>query len=511
MPYAHLDEHLRQSAQSFPDAYAYTFLGKDVTYQELDRHVSHVSAFLLSLGLSRKDGIALILPNSDAFVTLYHGALRCGLYVVPINPTYTAQEIFYLLQDSQVKVVAAPYQMIALAGPLLSLLPNITLLVVGEPDGPLPDRVISYEAMMRQDVGSVSLPAEDLDPEDIAVILYTSGTTGRPKGAMLSHTNLAANADVVGDHLMYTKDDRVLVVLPMFHVFSLTVCLNAAIYRAAHMVIQARFSPIDTLKMIEQAKITIFAGVPTMYNFMLQAAHGQTFDMRSLRYCISGGAAMPVAVLSAFEQHFGVTILEGYGLSEASPVTSFAPVDGRPRKVGSIGLSLPGVDQKIVDLQDQEVAPGTVGELVVRGPNVMQGYWHKEADTEAALRGGWLHTGDLAKMDEDGYFYIVDRKKDMIIVGGFNVYPREVEEVLFLHPNVQEAAVVGIKDGNYGEMVVACVVPKQEGLTENDIIEFCHSNLAKYKCPVKVLLMDQLPKNSTGKVMRRLLREQIEV
>lgn len=512
MPYAHLDEHLRQSARAYPEAYAYSFLGKEVTYRELDHHVSHVSAFLSSLQLQRGDGLALILPNCDAFVTLYQGALRLGMYCVPINPTYTAQELFYLIEDSGVKVIVAPYQMAKLADVLLAKWPDKILIVVGEPDQVFDNsRVISYEAMMARKDIPLWNGTEQLDPEDIAVVLYTSGTTGQPKGAMLSHRNLASNADVIGDHMLYTNEDRILVVLPMFHVFSLTVCLNAAIYRGAQMFIQPRFSPLDTLKTIEQQKITIFAGVPTMYNFMLQVGEGQAFDLHSLRYCISGGAAMPVAVLTAFEKHFGVTVLEGYGLSEASPVTSFAPVDGRIRKLGSIGVSLPGVEQKIVDLQDQEVPPLTVGELVVRGPNVMKGYWHRDEDTAMVMRGGWLHTGDLAKTDEEGYFYIVDRKKDMIIVGGFNVYPREVEEVLFLHPAIQEAAVVGINDGNYGETVIACVVTKNDSVTESDIITFCHSNLAKYKCPSKVLIMKELPKNATGKVMRRILREQIEV
>ncbi len=512
MPYAHLDAHLRQSACAYKDAYAYSFLGNEVTYQEFDRLVSHVSAFLSSLKLRHGDGMALILPNCDAFLTMYHGALRLGMYCVPINPTYTAQELFYLIEDSEVKVIVAPYQMAKLADPLFAKWPDKMLIVVGESDRPFTHaQMFSYEVMMkRQDIPPVAVD-EQLNEEDIAVVLYTSGTTGHPKGAMLSHRNLASNADVIGDHMMYTNEDNILVVLPMFHVFSLTVCLNAAIYRGAHMVIQPRFSPLDALKTIEQQKITIFAGVPTMYNFMLQVGQGQTFNLHSLRYCISGGAAMPVALLTAFEKHFGVTVLEGYGLSEASPVTSFAPVDGRVRKLGSIGVSLPGVDQKIVDLEDQEVPPLTVGELVVRGPNVMKGYWHRDEDTSVALRGGWLHTGDLAKMDEEGYFYIVDRKKDMIIVGGFNVYPREVEEVLFLYPGISEAAVVGVDDGNYGEIVIACVVTKDESVTQDDIIAFCHTNLAKYKCPSKVLLMEELPKNATGKVMRRILREQIEV
>ncbi len=511
MPFQHLDQSLRESVKRHPHALAYSFMGREVTYEQLDHDVSHVSAFFHSLGLTHGDGLALILPNSDAFVTIYHAALRLGMYCVPINPTYTIQEIFYLLQDSQVKVVVAPHQMAQLAGPLLGMMPGLHLIAVGQPEGELPHGIITYQSIIDEPSYPEFTIQQALDPEDLAVILYTSGTTGKPKGAMLTHTNLSSNADLIGDHLELTQEDHVLVVLPMFHVFCLTVCLNASIYRGAHMVILPRFSPIDTLTVMQNEKITLFAGVPTMYNFMLQAARDQSFDLSSIRYCLSGGAAMPEAVQRGFEQKFGVVILEGYGLSEASPVTCFAPVDGRPRKVGSIGLALPMVEQKIVDLQDEEVPVGSVGELVVRGPNVMKGYWHREEETNIALRNGWLHTGDLAKVDEDGYFYIVDRKKDMIIVGGFNVYPREVEEVLFLHPAIQEAAVVGVRDDNYGESVVACIVQKDATLTEQAIIDYCHEHLAKYKCPTKVVLYDELPKNTTGKVMRRVLREQMQV
>lgn len=514
LPCNRLDDHLRESARQHPDAVAYTYMSHTRTYAELERDVTDVSAFLYAQGLRAGDGIALIIPNSDAFLTLYHGALRLGMYCVPMNPLYTPDELLYMIRDSEVKAIAAPMQLTALADMVKTAAPLLqTLIAVGADGQSLPHGVTAYEGVLSEGARSGRPPSDSsrvLSVDDTAVILYTSGTTGKPKGAMLTHRNLCSNAVITGDYLGFSAADIVLTVLPMFHVFCLTVCVNASIYKAAHLYIAPRFSPAETLRMLQEAGITVFAGVPTMYNFMLQVAAGDSsITLSGLRLCVSGGSAMPVAVLEAFEQKFKTRIMEGYGLSEASPVTAFAPVDGRPRKVGSIGVTLPYMEQCVVDDQDRPVGIGEVGELVVRGPNVMKGYKGRPEDTEAALRNGWLHTGDLARMDEDGYFYIVDRKKDMILVGGYNVYPREVEETLFHCAGVVEAAVIGVPDPDYGEAVVACVVARDESVTEQGILDECKMHLAKYKWPTRIALIEQLPKNATGKVLRRVLREQM--
>lgn len=511
MEFRHLDENLRKTAARFPDQTVYDYAGIQTTYEQLDRQVERIAAYLQAQGATAGEGIALILPNSDAFVNLYHGALRLGMYCVPMNPLYTPQELLYMLVDSGVKWIAAPRQFAALAPMVQGIVAGVQMIAVGDGEDALVPGVVPYSELIAYTAGPLHARQHSID--DTAVILYTSGTTGKPKGAMLSHLNLSSNATLIGDFFNYSPDDRIVAVLPMFHVFCLSVCLNAAIFRGAELMIFPRFSPTEVFRAVAARRASVFVGVPTMYNFLMQAARQEPAhieELSSLRLCLSGGAALPVALQEGFENLFHLEILEGYGLSEASPVTSFVPADGRARKVGSIGVPITGVEQKIFDEADRELPPGEVGELVVRGPNVMKGYWKRPEETELALRGGWLRTGDLAKMDADGYFYIVDRKKDMIIVGGFNVYPREVEEALFSHPDIVEAAVVGVPDDQYGEAVVACVVAR-EGLEVGAIHAFCEQRLAKYKRPSRIELMPELPKNQTGKVLRRELRERLSV
>jgi long-chain acyl-CoA synthetase len=356
--------------------------------------------------------------------------------------------------------------------------------------------------------GELSFQGPDLKEDDTAIILYTSGTTGKPKGAMLTHKNLFSNAKDVGEYLKMKKEDRVVTALPMFHVFCLTVSLNAPLLSGATMLIVPKFSPKEIFTLIKDYEATVFAGVPTMYNFLYQYPEGNPDDLKSLRLCISGGASMPVALLKNFEQKFNVLVSEGYGLSEASPVTSFNPLD-RPRKPGSIGTSILRVKNKVVDELGEEVPIGAVGELIVRGPNVMKGYYKMPEETAAVIRNGWLHTGDMARMDEEGYFYIVDRKKDLIIVGGYNVYPREVEEVIYNHPDVIEVAVVGVPDPDQGEAVNAYVVRKNLELNKELVLEYCKEHLAKYKVPTTIEFLEELPKNTTGKILRRALKAQV--
>lgn len=498
-----LSTNLRQTAQKTPDVTALLYLDQKISYSELNADVDRFAAGLAKLGIEKGSNVALLLGNSPEFVIAYYAIVRLGAVAVPINPLYTPGEIQFILADCGVQAVIAVGQMAPLAPLVLKMLPTCkSVILVGaelEMEG-----VSTFENVLNS---GGDVPAVDATPDDIAVILYTSGTTGQPKGALLSHKNLCSNANNIGDFLNMSASDTVVAVLPMFHVFCMTVCLNAPLYRGATILVIPRFSPTETAKAIQAHQATMFAGVPTMFNFLVQHPEVQAEVLKSLTLAISGGAAMPVAVLEAFEQKFGVIVSEGYGLSEASPVVTFNPLD-RPRKPGTIGVVIPGVEARVVDENGSDVEPGVVGELICRGDNVMVGYLKRPEETALALRDGWLYTGDMATVDAEGYFSIVDRKKDMIIVGGFNVYPREVEEILFRHPNVREAAVVGVPDANYGEKVRAYVALKQEdGSTEADLIAHCEAGLTAYKVPKEVFILEELPKNTTGKILRRELKK----
>ncbi|MCA1030939.1 fatty acid--CoA ligase family protein [Bacillus timonensis] len=512
-----LISQLKESANKFQQKPAYIFNGKETSYAELDAAVTMFANGLKKLGISKGDHVALLLGNSPHFVIGLYGALRVGATVIPINPIYTPDEIGYIINNGDAKAVIALDLLVPLLEGMNQHLPTVEHMIICEtPQGAesktdvtqlsIYPKMKSFTNVLQ--AGDLSTDAPDLHDDDVAVILYTSGTTGKPKGAMLTHKNLYSNAKDVANYLRYTESDRVVATLPMFHVFCLTVSLNAPLMNGGTLIIVPKFSPADIFQVTKNYEATVFAGVPTMYNFLLQYPEGNPADLKSLRLCISGGASMPVALLKSFEQKFNVIISEGYGLSEASPVTCFNPLD-RERKAGSIGTTIVNVENKIVNELGEELPPGEVGELIVRGPNVMKGYYKMPEETEHTIRDGWLFTGDLAKMDEEGYFYIVDRKKDMIIVGGYNVYPREVEEVLYNHPNIVEAAVVGVPDPNVGEAVSCYVVVNDETLTKEDIISYCSQHLAKYKLPSFVEFLSELPKNTTGKILRRALKGQV--
>ncbi|RLQ97270.1 fatty acid--CoA ligase family protein [Falsibacillus albus] len=509
-----LSSRLNETAKVHAGKPAFYFLDQATSYGELDAAVTKFASGLERLGVQKGDHIALLLGNSPHFVIAFYGALRLGATVIPINPIYTQEEIGYILQDGDVKAVVALDLMAPLAGKVANLLPGIKSFVVcpTKPDVNLEDVVQAHPKMKSFtsviESGSLDFNHPELNEEDVAVILYTSGTTGKPKGAMLTHRNLYSNARDVGAYLKMNDTDRVVTTLPMFHVFCLTVVLNAPLISGATLLIVPKFSPGEIFRLSQKFEATVFAGVPTMYNFLYQFPEGDPEKLKSLRLCISGGASLPVALLKNFEQKFNVVVSEGYGLSEASPVTTFNPLD-RPRKPGSIGTSIMNTENKVVNELGEEVPVGEVGELIVRGPNVMKGYYKMPEETEATIKNGWLYTGDLAKMDEEGYFYIVDRKKDMIIVGGYNVYPREVEEVLYGHPDVVEAAVVGVPDPNMGEAVKCFVVKRDPDLSEKALMEYCTKYLAKYKLPSTIDFIEELPKNTTGKILRRALKDHV--
>jgi long-chain acyl-CoA synthetase len=468
--------------------------GADTSYRALDAASARLAGLVRSRGVRPGDRVGIMLPNIAQFPVLYFGVLRAGGTVVPMNPLLKAREIEHYLGDSGAKLV-------------FSTSPEATAgaAAVGA-QAVAVDADTLTEIAARPSSREIAARADD----DTAVILYTSGTTGTPKGAELTHANLHRNAVVAATTLLdLGPDDVVMGCLPLFHSFGQTCGLNAAVVSGASLTLIPRFDPVTALKVIERDRVTLFEGVPTMYVAMLNAGPSVA-DTSSLRLGISGGAALPVEVLRGFEQAFGTPIIEGYGLSENSPVATFNTPDRR--KPGTIGLPIAGVELKLVDPDGAEVAEGAVGEIAIRGHNVMKGYWRRPDASAAAIRDGWFHTGDMASRDDEGFYTIVDRKKDMIIRGGFNVYPREIEEVLYEHPAVLEAAVVSTPHPTHGEEVVAAVALRPDATAAPaELRDWVKARVAAYKYPRHVWLVDALPKGATGKVLKREIQVPADV
>jgi long-chain acyl-CoA synthetase len=477
------------------DGTAYRLDDTAVPWQAVDESSARVAGLLREKGLEPGDRVGIMLPNVPYFPIVYYGVLRAGGVVVPMNVLLKGREVTFYLQDPEARAFFAWHQFAAEAEK-------------GAQEAGA-DMVTVAPGEFEQLLGGVEPAREVVDrtEQDTAVILYTSGTTGTPKGAELTHGNLLANARVCIETLFaMDQNDVLLGALPLFHSFGQTVCLNCAALVGATLTFIPRFDAAKALEIIQRDKVTMFAGVPTMYAAMLHLPDHDRYDTSCLRLCVSGGAAMPVEILRGFEQAFACKILEGYGLSETSPVASFNHPD-RERKPGSIGTPLKGVEMKVVDEDGKEVPQGEVGEIAIRGHNVMKGYWRRDDATREVMREGWFHTGDMAQVDEDGYFFIVDRKKDMIIRGGYNVYPREIEEVLYQHPAIREAAVIGIPHESLGEEVGACVVLKEgEEVGAEELQAFVKKEVAAYKYPRRIWFADELPKGPTGKILKREIK-----
>src|SRR5882757_1592042 len=484
-----LARNLLNTAAKHPDRPAVKLDEQILSFADLLDTSVRMAALLRGLGVEPGDRVALQLPNVPAFAIACYGALLAGATVVPMNPLLKAREVEYYLTDSGAKVVIVGDQMTEAAQQAGASV-GAEVLVVG-PLGPseLPDE--RAELVER-------------DGWDTAVILYTSGTTGKPRGAELTHFNLAINVLTAAETLTEIGPrDVVMGCLPLFHVFGMTCGLNASVLTGACLTLLPRFDGQRALTMIGRDGVTVFEGVPTMYSAMLHAPGRGEADMSTLRTCVSGGAAMPVEVLRAFEREFDCIILEGYGLSETSPVASFNHPHA-PRKPGTIGTPVRGMQMRLVDPAGQDVPPGEVGEIAIRGEGLMKGYWNRPVATDDAIPDGWFRTGDLATWDSDGYYTIVDRKKEVIIRGGFNVYPREIEEVLYEHPAVAEAAVVGIKHRELGEEVGAAVALKPgTSAAPSELRDYVKARVAAYKYPRQVWLVEALPKGPTGKILRR--------
>ncbi len=499
---------LDQSSRRDPGKVALILDDYRLRYAELNGAANKIANALTAFGIEPGDKVAIMLPNTPHFPISYYGILKTGATVVPLNVLFKAGEVQYHLDDSDAKVLIAWEGFLSEAAAGFLKAESCHKLVVVQAPGStaeLPAGAVSFNQLMAEQ-GPVfdTMPTS---PDDTAVILYTSGTTGRPKGAELSHFNMFSNALAGVEKLLYVKSDEIgLAVLPLFHSFGQTCVMNALIYMGATITMLPRFEPLKAMEIIQRDKVTYFAGVPTMYFYLLNHPEAGKYDLSTLRLCISGGSSMPVEVMHAFNKRFNVTILEGYGLSETSPIASFNHLD-RPTKPGSIGTPIWGVEMRVVDPVGKPLASGELGEIAIRGHNVMKGYYKRPEATAEAIRRGWFHSGDLARVDEDGYFFIVDRVKDMIIRGGFNVYPREIEEVLYGHPAVAEAAVIGIPEPALGEEVKAVVAFKPgQSATEEEIIDYCRERLAAYKYPRSVEIRESLPKTATGKILKRELK-----
>jgi len=532
-PKTTLPEMLQEAAQKFPRRTALIYFGGHISYAQLLDHIDRCAAGLQALGLRKGDRVALMMPNCPQFVIAYFAALRAGAIVTATSSMYTAREAAHQWHDAGVTflIVEHCYHQVAQSAcadvPALHTIirtglrdyypKNFTSLCRNLPkrshaprsDAPRSRPPSSLSWLELLSIRQRPAPVKT-KPSDIACLQYTGGTTGVSKGAMLTHANLVINSCQTKH--WFARDgqkDVMVAALPLFHIYSMTCVMISSLMAGATVIIVPRFDLRGTLNIIRKYRPTVFHGVPTMYVGFNNAPNVARCGFKSLRVCMSGGAPLPMEVQQTFEKRSGGRLVEGYGLTEASPVTHVNPPDGEARP-GSIGLPIPGTDARIVHLETvtREMPIGQIGEIVIHGPQVMKGYWHKPQETDQVLRQGWLYTGDVGRMDEDGYFYIVDRKKDMIIAGGYNIYPREVEEVLFEHPAIKEAVVIGLPDPYRGETVKACIVLHPAPVvTVEEIIAWCRERMAPYKLPRIIEFYDSLPKSGVGKYLRRELRQ----
>ncbi|MED1204061.1 long-chain-fatty-acid--CoA ligase [Heyndrickxia acidicola] len=502
---------LAQTAANIPDHPALIYYEKKILYKELHSLSIRFASALQNAGVQKGDRAAIMLPNCPQYVIAYYGILNAGAIVTQVNPMLVERELLHILSDSQPETIVVYEDLYPLVKKVQQHTNIKTIVRVSfQPSSQTED--YSFEAFLQS--GSHPFQPASIEPEhDIALLQYTGGTTGRSKGAMLTHRNLVANtmqsAEFFKHDIQYGKD-RCLTVIPLFHVFGMTSGMNLSIFTGAANILLPRFQVEEVLQTIKKEQPTMFPGVPTMYIAIMNHPNAEEYNIDSIRVCNSGSAPMPVGIMEEFEKKTGAKILEGYGLSEASPVTHCNPAFAE-RKPGSIGIGVPMTRYKIVDVATgtREMPFGETGELIISGPQIMKGYWNMPDETAHTLKDGWLYTGDLAKMDEEGYVYILDRKKDMIIASGYNIYPRDIEEVLYHHPKIQEAAVIGVPDAYRGETVKAIIVQKANtNLTKEEVKEYCAKNLSAYKVPKIIEFRSELPKTNVGKILRRALREE---
>ena len=525
--------YLDRAAEQHPRRPAVVFQNLKLNYAQLKKRAELVAANLTRLGVKKGDRVAIMLPNLPQTVISYWGALKAGAVVVMTNPLYMEKELVHHFTDSGSQVLITLDRLWPRISSLWDKLGLTTCITTSVGDGlkfPLnvlyrikakregtavkvdfdAQRVLPWKALFSKQASYEPVQAEP--SQDLAVLQYTGGTTGVAKGVMLTHDNLSANVQQCMAVLYDIGDEPevFLGLLPFFHVYGLTVCVNFATALAATVAPYPQFVPQEVLKAIDKVKPTIFPSAPAVFNTLLQQKNIASFDLTSIRYSVTGSAPMPVELSKQFKEMTGAEIIEGFGLTEAAPITHLNPLHGT-RKVGSIGVPFPDTDACIVDMELGSIplAPGQIGEMLIKGPQVMQGYWRRADETASTLRNGWLYTGDIAFMDEEGYFTIVDRKKDMIISGGYNIYPREIDEVLYEHPKVADAVCVGVPHPSRGEIVKAYIVPKEgQTIQKKEIIAFCREKLANFKVPKQIEFREELPKTIVGKILRRTLRDE---
>lgn len=489
-----LSDLLTESAGRTPRKTCIKFEKRKVSYSKLDELVSLCAGGLRALGLEAGERVAILMENSPEYIVSYFAILRAGGVAVPLNNFLTPHEVLYILNDSGCRVLIYSNQFLTHIKEIGSSVKDLKAVVFSD----IPrERSEGYEG----------------SGDETAVFLYTSGTTGFPKAAMLTHNNLISNAKACKEAMYVVHKDRILLFLPLFHAFTFTVCVILPIYSSATIVLLTSVKPFSkVISSIFMERITFFVAVPTVYNILSRKKvpffikHLFIF-LVNIRACISGASALHVETIHAFEERFKLPLVEGYGLTEASPVVSVNPIEG-VRKPASVGLPLPGVEVAVIGDKGGRVPAGEIGELIVRGPNIMKGYFHKEAETRDVLKDGWLHTGDMARIDEEGYIYIVDRKKDLIIVDGMNVYPREVEDLINRHPLVEECAMIGIPDGKGSELTVIFLKKKDDSFVDEDELRgYIKGSLARYKVPRRFVFVDEFPKTATGKIKKIELKK----
>lgn len=509
-----LSTMLHQTTSKFPNQKAMIYLDHSWTYQELDDLASRMANLFIAYGVKPGDRIGIQLPNSPQFVICYYGILRAGAITVPINPSFNGTELAYIIQDTGMNILITNLEMV----PALKIgaFENLKIITTDTriPFSPEHDYNLSINGIKLEKVlfsQPVSDPEIDIKPESVANLQYTGGTTGLFKGATLTHGNLVVNAAQFRSWLKNIYEDgegKLICVLPMFHIYAITTTMNHAVYSGSSQCLMSKFDINELMRLIEKQKPNVFMGVPAMYIAIAMRDNAKNYDLTSIKACICGSAPLPPAIQQKFKDLTGTEVRDAYGLSECSPVVSATPINGK-NKYGSIGTPVPDTEVKIVDPETgKELGFNEVGELVVNGPQVMKGYWGHPKETDMVLKNGWLHTGDLGIMDEDGYIFITDRLKDMINVGGEKVYPREIEDLLFTHPAVKEVAVIGAPNELRGEVPEAYVVLKEAAAaSEKELRHFCIDHLSKFKVPHKIEVVDELPRSSVGKVLRRLLRD----
>lgn len=504
---------LKETVSKYGDNKALYFLGKTTTYKELGNLVNAFTSALQQKGVTKGDRAAIMLPNCPQYVISYYGILQAGGIVTQLNPMLVGKELEYILNDSGAETIVIYEPLLPVLNQVIDNTSVKNVIKVNlEGTDTTDDFSAEFQTFLKS-INNQPVRIESNPNEDIAILQYTGGTTGRSKGVMLTHRNLLANIMQSYEFFQDAIDmgkERFLSVIPLFHVYGMSSCMNLSIYTAAMNILLPRFDVDEVLETIKTVQPTSFPGVPTMYIALINHPKVSEYGLDSIEICNSGSAPMPVEIMRAFEEKTGAKIAEGYGLSESSPTTHCNPLFAT-RKPGSVGIGVPSTDYKIVDLStgDNELPPGEVGEIIIKGPQIMKGYWNMPVESAQTLRNGWLYTGDIAYMDEDGYLYIVDRKKDLIIASGYNVYPRDVEEVLYEHPSIQEAVVVGVPDTYRGETVKAVIVLKEGSTcTEEELINYCRTNLSAYKVPRIIDFRKELPKTGVGKILRRKIREE---